>query len=163
MIIWWTLERLAVGVVVSLVWSSLSISDLDFTSQGVAYFWLFAKFSAPPIPRKGSGCTSTNTKRCWFSVWLRNWFVLLGTARKTLGAYFHLIINKLTMMHFYWKRGLTFLVSRSPVFGSILEDFLSSTISNIMEEAMKGEVLLNVRPRVVALPPSSHSSVAGSR
>lgn len=44
---------------------------------------------------------------------------------------------------------------RSTIFGSILEDILSSTLSNIMEEAAKGEVVLTSRPRVVALPPST--------
>ncbi|XP_077974570.1 cilia- and flagella-associated protein 65-like [Styela clava] len=46
-------------------------------------------------------------------------------------------------------------IKRSPVFGSMLEEILSSTISNIMTEAVRGEVVLTARPRVVALPPST--------
>uniref|UniRef100_H2Y6N1 Uncharacterized protein n=1 Tax=Ciona savignyi TaxID=51511 RepID=H2Y6N1_CIOSA len=45
-------------------------------------------------------------------------------------------------------------IRRSPMFGGILEELLSSTLSNIMEEALSGEVILTARPRVVALPPS---------
>lgn len=53
-------------------------------------------------------------------------------------------------------------IKRSPFFGSLLEDILSSTISNIMTEAFKGEVVLTARPRLVALPPSS-SKQEGSK
>ena len=55
---------------------------------------------------------------------------------------------------------ILYAICRSPLFGSMLEDVLSSTLSNVMEEAMNGEVLLHVRPRVVALPPSRTSSVS---
>jgi len=53
-------------------------------------------------------------------------------------------------------------VKTSAEFMGNLEDILSLTLSNIMEEALKGEVLLTARPRVVALPPSRSQSRAPS-
>merc|ERR1719419_556499 len=53
-------------------------------------------------------------------------------------------------------------VKSSAEFLGNLEDILSLTLSNIMEEALKGEVLLTARPRVVALPPSRSQSRAPS-
>jgi len=53
-------------------------------------------------------------------------------------------------------------VKASAEFAGNLEDILSLTLSNIMEEALKGEVLLTARPRVVALPPSRPASRAPS-
>jgi len=44
-------------------------------------------------------------------------------------------------------------IKTMPDFGSFLEDILASTLGNILEEALHGEVLLTARPRVVALPP----------
>ena len=49
-------------------------------------------------------------------------------------------------------------MSRLPEFVGTLEDVLAATLSNIMQEALKGEVLLTARPRVIALPPSRHDS-----
>jgi len=41
-------------------------------------------------------------------------------------------------------------------FGTYIESCFASTIENILEEALNGEVLLTARPRVVALPPSNN-------
>ncbi|CAK8673924.1 unnamed protein product [Clavelina lepadiformis] len=51
-------------------------------------------------------------------------------------------------------------LKKSPLFGALLEDILASTVGNIMEEALKGEVILTARPRVIALPPSRVPSAA---
>nr|XP_026691738.1 cilia- and flagella-associated protein 65-like [Ciona intestinalis] len=53
-------------------------------------------------------------------------------------------------------------IKRSPMFGGILEEILSSTISNIIDEALTGDVILTARPRVVALPPSRGQSASSS-
>nr|CAB3230258.1 cilia- and flagella-associated protein 65-like [Phallusia mammillata] len=59
-----------------------------------------------------------------------------------------------TAMSSTQKRTMEQEIKRTPEFGALLEDVLSSTITNIMEEALRGDVILTARPRAVALPPS---------
>ena len=47
-------------------------------------------------------------------------------------------------------------IFRTSEFGTYIESCFASTIENILEEALNGEVLLTARPRVVALPPSNN-------
>jgi hypothetical protein len=66
---------------------------------------------------------------------------------------------------FLWElnfNNVSFNFSRSPVFGSIVENILENSLSNILIEAFNDEFSLTNRPRLIALPPKTQVNNSSS-